>query len=89
MDIASWKWPAGLWMVSKTKETPSSVQRREGEGFQKREKGSRRGAKGAVVEEDEGFLEMVGVPLAAVRGAKWILVRQHAVEILACPSLTV
>lgn len=41
------------------------------------------------MEEDEGFLEMVGVPLAAVRGAKWILVRQHAVEILACPSLTV
>lgn len=54
-----------------------------------REKGSGRGAKGAVVEEDEGFLEMVGVPLAAVRGAKWISVRQHAVEILACPRLTV
>lgn len=41
------------------------------------------------MEEDEGFLEMVGVPLAAVRGANRILVRQHAVEILACPSLTV
>lgn len=43
MDIASWKWPAGLWMVSETKETPSSVQRREGEGFQKRCKRGGRG----------------------------------------------
>lgn len=63
MDIASWKWPTGPWMVSKTKETPSSVQRREGEEFQKR-------CKGAAVEEDEVFLKMVGVPLAAVRGVR-------------------
>jgi hypothetical protein len=82
MGIGNGKWPPGSWMVSKTKKTPSSVQRREGER-------SRRGAKGEVVEDDEGFLKMVGVPLAAVRGGWWILVRQHAVETLASQSLTV
>jgi len=57
---------SGPQMVSKTKETQSSVQRRDGES----ERSAKRKAKGAVVEDDGDFLEKVGMPLATFRGGQ-------------------
>lgn len=67
MNVASWKWPTGPWMVSKTKETPSSVQRREGEEFQKRCK------KGRSWRRMKAFSKWLGCPwpLSGVDSGYW------------------